>query len=112
MLEMELEKLEDLLKLLEGTDSMMLVGQINYIGEAQVSIDTIVTCKAEYNGEPVIISYKEEVGRESLPADDKDIVALQKVDELEKKVVDKKMFLKKMIEDKKFTVTFGVWKNL
>lgn len=110
--EMELEKLDSLLELLKlrADDQLMMIGQINYINEESISVEVNVSTFADYNGSPILMSWKEEVGRERLPKDEKDTEAITKVKELEKRIQDKKQEIKTIIEKAEFDTEFGVWK--
>jgi hypothetical protein len=111
-LELELEKLEIYTKLLEEKKPLLLVGQVNYITEAEVSVEIIVTTLEDYNELPVIMSFKEEVGRAKLPVGDDDADAVEKMKQFEMKVREKKESLKKKLEGKGFDVEYGIWKIL
>jgi len=110
--EMELENLETMQKLLKERveDQIMLVGQVNYIGEKDISVEVTVTTLTDYNDLHIIMSYREEIGRETLPANPEDTEAVKKMEELESKIEKRKTEIKKQLESKEFLVEYGVYK--
>jgi len=112
MFEMELEELDTLVKLMkESSDKFILVGQLNYIAEKTVAVEVLVTTKADYNGSPVIVSYKEEIGRELLPKDESDTEGTAKMKQLEEKIADKREEIKSKLTAEGFMVEYGLWKT-
>jgi hypothetical protein len=112
MPEMELEKLEAFIKLMDENkkDQLILVGQINFLTETSCSVDVVVSTWADYNGKPIILSWKEEVGREILPENDEDEVRVSRMKKLEEKIREKKRYLKDKLNEAGFDVQYGVWK--
>jgi len=112
-IEMEIEDIKTYVELLKNNEEQfILVGQLNYISETSIRMELVVSAKADYDGEAVLVTYREQVGTENLPFSDNDTIAQSKIDELKKTLQSRKENLKKQLLDAGFSVEFGVWKKI
>jgi hypothetical protein len=109
---MELEEIDSLIGLFKEADGqMMLVGQINFIGEEEIGVEVKVTTKADYEGTPVIVSCKEDIGRVGMPKDEKDEEQIKEMEKFNDRVKYHREKLVKKLKEAGFDVVFGIWKT-
>ena len=112
-MEMEIEDLKTMVDLLKSNeDQFILVGQLNHISETGIRMELIVSAKADYDGEAVLVTYREQIATESLPFNENDTIAKGKIEEAEKTLQTRKEQIKQQLINEKFAVEFGVWKTL
>jgi hypothetical protein len=112
-MEMELEDIRTMIEFFkDNKEQFMLVGQLNHISETSVRMEILVSTKADYNGQPVLVTYVQPVGTAKLPYDDTDTVNKQKLDDLEGKLRLEKEKMKRALNEAGFNVAYGVWKTL
>jgi hypothetical protein len=112
-MEMELEKLERMMELFkDNKEQLMLIGQLNHISETSITVELLVSTKADYNGDSVIVTYRKDVGMGKLPYDENDAIGQQKMKEFETKIEQERMKLETQIKTMGFQVEHGVWKIL